>query len=415
MNIETKEIEYCKLEVSYTADNEEISNKRDEVLRIFQKAQVPGFRKGKSTLDAIKVYYRTQIEEALKRALAEEAYHNTLFEKKLSTYGTPNFLSIILEKNKFTCDFEIFIKPSFELDTYKDFEVPKPHEQMSSQEIAERMMQDLRVRFGSSQPYGENDFVQKGDNVIVDYVGFLNGEKLDSLCAQGEMISVGNSKLTCFDDNILGMTIGENREFDLVVPDDGLPSFSGKTIHFSVTLIMGAKHNPCPLNDELAAKVGKNSFAELKELVCQSAMARFSENSVVMLNNAISRKLLDTHQFKVPNWLSLAEAKFITKQAKIDWEKLADVDREKYMEIAENNVKLSLILDKIRDSEPEAQLSDQEVLEIIKENITKTKTEAAIEDIIKEMSRNGYLQILSAKIKDEYTLNFVSKTVKVIE
>ena len=110
MDITTKELEYCKLAVSCVANVEEISSKKEEVLRLFQKAPVPGFRKGKTGMDAIKMHYRTQIEDSLKRAMAEDAYHNTLFEKKLRPYGAPQFNSLILEKNKFTCDFDIFVK-----------------------------------------------------------------------------------------------------------------------------------------------------------------------------------------------------------------------------------------------------------------------------------------------------------------
>jgi trigger factor len=415
MDITTKELEYCKLAVSCVANVEEISSKKEEVLRLFQKAPVPGFRKGKTGMDAIKMHYRTQIEDSLKRAMAEDAYHNTLFEKKLRPYGAPQFNSLILEKNKFTCDFDIFVKPDFELSEYKGFEIPKPHEPTSSQEIAQMMLQELRQRYGTSYPYTENDFVQNGDSVILDYTGTINGEKLDSLCAQGEMVTIGNSKLANFDDNLLGMIIGNTREFDVVVPDDGLPSFAGKMVHFIVTLKMGAKQVPCPLNDELAVKLNKKSIDELKELVYQTAMARYSEACKMAFNEAVSRKILEGHNFVVPNWMSLSEAKFIAQQSKLDWEKLEDVDKEKYIEIAGQNVRLALVLDKIRDVEPEAQLSDQETLEDIKRNIIASKTQASVEDVLKQMASNGYLQVLSSRIKDQYTLDFVGKTIKIIE
>ena len=415
MDIQIKETEPCKLSVHYTADAEEILNKRGEVLKHFKKAPVPGFRKGKSTLDAIKVHYRTQIEESLTRGLAEDAYHNTLFEKKLRPHGAPKFNSALMVDGKFVCDFDLHVKPDFELKDYRDFELPKPQAQMSSTELTEKMMQELRLRFGTSVPYTEEDFVQKGDNVIVDYDGFLDGQKIDSLSKQGEMFTVGNSQLVDFDNNVLGLKMGETREFDLIVPEQGLPSLIGKTIHFVVTLTMGAKNEPCPLNDELAGKLGKKDFAELKEFVASSAAAKMSAMQKAQITDAISHVLVDKNMFDVPNWLTLSEAQYLANQSKMEWDVLSDLDKDKLIHIAEKNVRLSLILDRIREVEPKAQIADQEVFEIIKQNIAQSKSAATPDEIIQEMSRTGYLQILFSRIKDEYVLDFLTKTIKVIE
>src|SRR5574338_130354 len=187
MQIEVTELEPCKLSINYQADALEILNKRGEVLNAFKNAPVPGFRKGKASLEAVKVHYRTQIEESLKRALAEDAYHNTLFEKKLRPHGAPMFESLMLADGKFTCEFKLHTKPDFELVQYLGLEVPKPHEPMGEAEMAARMMEELRQRLGEANPYTEDDFVQTGDNLIIDMEGVVDGVKVEGLCAQGEM------------------------------------------------------------------------------------------------------------------------------------------------------------------------------------------------------------------------------------
>lgn len=415
MDIQVKEVEPCKLTIQYTANAEEILNKRGEILKNFKKAPVPGFRPGKANMDAIKMHYRVQIEESLKKSLAEDAYHNTLFEKKFRPHGAPRFNNLEMGDGKFVCEFDLHVKPEFELVNYRGFEIPKPHEPTTSVELTEKMLQELRVRFGTSVPYTDTDFVQKGDNIIVDYEGTVDGVKIQNLCAQGEMLTVGNSQLKEFDDNVLGMTMGESREFDLIVPEGGLPSLIGKAIHFKVTLTMGAKHEPCALNDELAVKLGKKDYAELREFVGQTATAKLAVTQKTLLTNAISKHLVENHKFDVPNWLTISEAKYLAHHSKMDWDVLPDVDRKQFMELATNNVKLSLILDRIRDTEPEAQISDQEIFEIIKQNIIHSQTPASVDDVMKEMNRTGYLQILFSRIRDEYALDFVAKTIKVIE
>lgn len=414
MEIEVNELEPCKVAVRYKANFLEISDKRVEVESTFKKAPVPGFRPNKASMGAIKLHYRQQIDESLKRALAEDAYHNTLFEKKIRPHGAPKFNNMLLDGGSFVCEFEMYTKPEFELVSYKDVEVVKPRPDREANEIAQQALQELRVRLGDVVPYSETDFVQQGDNIIIDYEADIAGEKVDNLCATGEMVTIGNNQIPDFDSNLLGMKGGETREFDIRAPEGSLPSIASKTIHFKVTLTTGAKTTPCPLDDELGKKMGKKDYNELLEFVNATATGRVANSAKMTLHDAVAKRLVADNTISVPNWMSLSEARYLAHQSQLDWTTMTDIDKEKFMELADKNVKLSLILDKIREKEVESQLSDQEVFEIIKQNLAQTKIQKSMDEIIQEMNRTGYLQILFSRIRDEYTMDFVVKSVKII-
>lgn len=415
MQIEVTELEPCRLSIHYEANFLEIADKRAEVENAFKKAPVPGFREGKAQIEHIRVHYRQQIDDSLKRALAEDAFHNTLFEKKLRPHGPPRFNGLFLDGGKFTCDFEMLTKPDFQAPPWKDVEVPKPHPRSTVDELANQMIQELRVRLGDVLPYTDTDFVQMGDNVILDYEGTIDGEKLDTMCAQGEMVTIGKGPLDAFDTNLLGMTLGETREFDFTAPEGGLPSLSGKTIHFKVTLSMGSKVVPCGLDDELAKKMGKANFDDLQQYVAQAAFARVANQEKMDVHEAIAKKLVEGTEVNVPNWMSLSEAQYLAHQSQLDWATIPDVDKERLIEVAERNVKLTLILDKIREATPEAQLTDQEVFEIIKQNLAQTKMPQSLDEVIQQMNKTGYLQILFQRIRDEFTMDQIAKSVRLIE
>lgn len=417
-NIVIQELEPCKLKVSYEADAEQILNKRGEVLNLFKQAPVKGFRKGKATMQAIKQHYKTQIEESLKRALAEDAYHDTIFEKKLRPHGAPRINSALLSDGKFSCEFELYTKPDFELAPFKGVEVVKPHQSQKLNELTEGLLQDLRVRFGEMTPYTEEDFVQEGDAVGMDYEGFVDGEKVDVLSAQGEMMDIGKGRLPEFDTQLTGMKIGEMREFDLLVPDAGLPSLVGKKVHFKVNLTMGSKIRPCALDDELAVKLGKTNMQETREWVQGLAQGQLTRSDQAALNEAVSNKLVnDNNSFDVPQWITISEAKYLAHQSKLDWDKMPNEDKEKYLSMAEKNSRLSLILDKIREEEPEAQLSETEIFEMIKNKLATSaaKNGNSPDDLIKELNRTGQLQIIMARVKDEAALSHAVKSMKIIE
>lgn len=415
MQIDVTELEPCKLSVHYEANALEIMDKRAEVQNAFKKAPVPGFREGRASMDAIRMHYRQQIEESLKRALAEDAYHNTLFEKKLRPHGAPKFNSLLLDGGKFTCDFELFTKPDFEIASYKDMEIPKPAEKENVLELTEKMLQELRVRLGDVVPYSDTDFVQQGDNVILDYEGTIDGNPVHGLVNTGEMVTIGDNHIPDFDSNLLGMAVGETREFDIHAPAESLPSIANKTVHFKVTLSTGAKTVPCPLNDELATRMGKKDFSELREHVAAAAAGRVQSSVKMALHDAVAKRLVAENTIEVPNWMALSEARYLAHQSQLDWNVIPDADKEKFLELATNNVKLSLILDKVREQEVESQLSDQEVFEIIKQNLSRTKVQKPLDEVIQEMNRTGYLQILFSRIRDEHTMDYIVKSVKVIE
>jgi len=415
MQIEVTELEPCKLTIHYEANAKEILDKKAVVLESFKKAPVPGNRPGHASMDAIRLHYARQIDESLKRALAEDAYHNTIFEKKLRSHGAPQFNNLLLDGGKFVCEFQILTKPDFDLLDWKNLEIPKPHEPETIAQVSALMMQEMRVRLGEAVPYSETDFVQQGDNVIVDYEAFIDGEKLDNLSVEGEMMTIGTNPLKGFDNNLLGMTAGETREFDFTAPPGGLPSLDGKVIHFKVTIGTGAKVVPCALDDELAKKFGKETLQELEVLVGQAAFARVANMQKLQTHEAISRKLVAETTIAVPNWMSLSEAQYLAQQSKLDWNVMTDPDKEKFITMAEQNVKLALILDKVRETTPETQLTDQEVFEVIKHNLAQTKTTQSIDEVIQQMSRTGYLQILFSRIRDEHTMDHVVKSVKLID
>jgi trigger factor len=414
MQIEVNELEYCKVSVHYEADHDQIEAKRTEIVNAFKKAPVPGFRQGKASPEAIKMHYRSQIDESLKRALSEQAYFDSLSEKDLKPFGAPSFTGMFLVDGKFSCDFMLNLKPSFDLAPYAGMQIPKPEEK-SVNEVVELTLQNLRVRHGESVPYTEEDFVQEGDSVIVSYKGFADGEIVDQICAEGESLVVGTSALQDFDSNLLGMKPGELRSFSMMAPSSSLPSLSGKEIKFEVTLMSGMKNIPCPLNDDFAKNFGKETFDELLQAVTDSSNARLAADLKKAINERISARLANDNMFKVPDWLSLMEAQNLVSGANMSWDSLKDEDREKYLDLAASNIRLSLVLDKIREAEPEAQLTDQEVFDMIRSNISRSNPKSSVDDVLKQLSQNGMLQMLLARIRDEHVLDFVSKKVTLTE
>lgn len=415
MEIQTKEPEYCKLEVHYEGNQEEIDLKKNEVLVAFKNAPVKGFTK-QPPMDAIRLRYAKEIDAALKQALCEEAFHNTLFQENVKAFSSPQFSNVMLTRNKFICDFTFNIRPKFTLGQYKDLEIPKQAMNINIDTAVEKAIQNLRIKFGDSKPYTEDEFVVMDDMIIIDYEVFDGDKKLDILSTQGQIVNVGQSTIANFDDNMLGMKVGEVRNFNIKVTEDALPSFAGKELKFVVTLVAGSKLIPCPLTDELARKAGQTTLEELRQQAVGICQAKQQETERNLHLQQILERLLTNTDIKVPDYLSLSEAKYLTSRSNVEWDTLETQDKEHYLKMADKNVKVALILESIREEEPEMQLSDQEVIEIIRNNYKMMKlSDQDIDKAMMEKNKTGELSVLAARLRDEHSCNILIQWSKFVE
>lgn len=413
MQLEIKEVEFCKFSVHYEEGMEEVLKKTNEVSNRFKHLNVPGFRPGKAPLDAIQMHYRKQINDLIKQELAENAYYNVLFDKKFKPFGKPVFNSLNLEAFKFSCDFDILTKPDFELKEYKDIEVTKRSSPLSVDDFVQKMLEEIRYKHGDSEPFGDDDFVQMGDNLILNYQAKIDGELIKELSSEAELLTVGSTPLPGFDDNLLGMKASETRTFIVNAPPGIKKEFADKKIEFTVTFETASRTVPAALDDNLAKKLDFENFDALKKQAYVLASEKVKDLEDKQIADQVLKQLVENHDFKVPSWLVGGEARMIASNSGIsDWNLLSESDIEMFTSVAERNVKLSLILEKIRENEPEAQLSDEEALNKIKSSFNENSDETKS---FRQIINSGYAPFVISRIRDEHTINYVISKSKIVE
>lgn len=416
MEIQTQELEYCKLNVTCLSSKEELLTKKQEVLEAFRKAPVPGNRKNKASLDAIKVYYKNQINESLKRAMAETCFHETLFQKNIKPISNPQFTSLSLDDNAFKCEFVLFTKPDLTLGQYKDFSIPTPAIKENVEMLTNKFLQELRESAGQSEQFTDQDFVQMGDTVILDYDCFDDGNKVDAVSAQGDIVRVGKTSLEEFEKNLIGMKLGETREFNFSVPANAPTPVAGKTVKFVVTLNSGSKNSPAPIDDELANRFNHKNIDDLMADLSMRASKEYDATLKSKKIEQLTALLLENNKTDVPSWLALHEAKYLASNSRNNWDNLNNEEKLYYIQTASKNVQLGLILEKVREEEPECQLTEEETLEIIKRAIPENLLQkSSLQDTLQALNSSGQLQLLVNRAKDEHTFDFLLKSSKFVE
>lgn len=411
MQIQSNEVEYCKLLVSYTADPNVVKTKRDEFVSSLRKTHVKGFRPGKAPDYAIKAVLGRKLDVYVAEKMKSQAFDDIIFETEIKPIGVPKFEDVKINGNNFSCQMTVFKSPEFELKDYK-FEIPKPDINIDIQADVESTLEHLRIQLGDVEPYGDNDFVNTGDQITISFTATVDGEPFEEGSSEGQLYVVGQNLLPGFDDNLLGASAGETRMFTQVIPE-GVGDLSGKTAQFVVNVIMGAKKIPCALDDEFAKKLGSENVQALRDQIQRIAEAKASQAQNLKVRQQVAARLVEDHDFKAPGFLVDMEAQYLALQNNIDWSTLATEDKEIFTSQAEKSVKLSLILNSVRDKDPETVLTDMEMQGALHKKAALQNKDP--KQFLVEAERNGSLLGMTSALRDEYTLQRIVDGVKLVD
>lgn len=409
--LKIEEPDYCKLKVHYIGDPEIVEQKLNEAVSNLRKVQIPGFRKGKASDTAIKIRLRPQINQFIAREMATLAIDDIVFETDIKPIGQPTFSNVSIKGNIFSCDVELTKKPEFELADFK-FDVPKPDVgPLDEEALAEKSLFNLRVRAGETEPYEEDDVVEIGDQVTLSFEAVIEGDTFDGSVVEGEMYQIGSDRWAGWDDNLLGMRADETKEFDFTF-ESGPEELLGKIAKFSVTIHMGTKRKPHPVNDDFLKMMGVESIEDMTDKLRTISRASIEKNEQQEKRNQVGIKLVEANKFKVPNFIIESESRNLALQGGINYKDLGDEEKKRIKEQAEKNTRLSLILDSIRESEPDSVLNDNEAHSHLVQHLQAQGQDPAV--INNPQARPMIVNLINS-IKNEFTLQWVTDQATIIE
>jgi trigger factor len=197
---------------------------------------------------------------------------------------------------------------------------------------------------------------EKGEFVVVDYVGRVNGEEF--VGGKGTDVPVeigGEGFIPGFADQIAGIRPGETRTIHVTFPEDyGSKELAGKQAEFEITAKAIRKAVDPAIDDAFAEKLSFEKLSELKDFIRGQMQREYDAVSRQRLKRDLLDKLNDMVSFDLPP--GLVEAEFGQIWSRIEADRQADrLDEEdkgkdeetlrsEYRTIAERRVRLGLLL-----------------------------------------------------------------------
>ncbi|KAA2317430.1 trigger factor [Pseudooceanicola sediminis] len=226
----------------------------------------------------------------------------------------------------------------------------------------------------SAQDFEDKDgAADEGDQVVIDFVGKVDGEAFDGGSAEDYPLVLGsNSFIPGFEEQLKGVTAGEEKAVEVTFPEEyGAENLAGKAAVFDCTIKAVKAPKAAEVNDELAKKFGAEDLAALKAQIAERLEAEYVGAARAVMKRNLLDKLDEVVSFDLPPSLVTAEADQIAHQL---WheenpdvhdhnhDKIETTDEHKTL--AERRVKLGLLLAEL-GQKAEVQVTDAEMTQAI--------------------------------------------------
>ena len=424
MKTELIDISPTRKEIKIEIEPEQVRSVYDRLSERYAKlANVPGFRRGHAPTSIVRNRFKTEIRGEVLRELVPDAVNEAIVELSLVPIREPNVHldnAEALERfgeEPIAIKVDVEVLPEVKLEKYKGIEASRRVRPVSDDDV-NRMLEGLREASASLQPV-EDRGAALGDSVTVNFHGkFLDRAEDEDIKAGDVDVALGGEGVQKeFTDNLLGVRPEEERTFEVDYPEDfTAKGLAGRKVEYTAQVTAVRKKELPDVDDEWARSLGEDfeSVAVLREKIREDLEKRSATEADQRLRAEVMRKLLETHQFEVPETLveqqtshrmegvirDMINRGIDPRKQELNW----DGARSELKVQAEDDVRATMLLEQIAEDE-NINVSDEEVdaeLEAIAIASRQPK-----EQVLAALTKNGGERSIATTLRNRKALDLL--------
>ena len=327
---------------------------------------IPGFRKGKAPRKMIESMYGAHVfyEDGLEE-IFPQVYQGAVLDQGIKAIGRPSLTDMdISEDGIVTITISTDVYPEVTLGQYKGLEVEKAPVEVTDEQVQaelDRMAQNV-----ASTETVERA-AQMGDTANIDFEGFDNGVPFDGGKGDNFDLKLGSgSFVPGFEEQIVGMSAGEEKDIDITFPENYHEGLAGKAVVFHVKVNKVTETIVPAQDDEFAKDVSEfDTLEELKADIRTKAIEAAEKQSASAFEQACVEKAAENTTVDMPK--ALIEAELDTQMERFAYQlQMSGYSMEAYAKMmggdvatmrnafrpaAEKQAKINVTLEKIAEVE----------------------------------------------------------------
>ena len=392
-------------------------------------AKIKGFRTGKAPRSVLERLFKKDIHNDVSSKLIQDSFIEALKEADLDIVAKPNIDSPGLdEKEPYKYVATVEIKPEIEELDFKNLTLNKFLYHVTDEEI-DVQLKMLQKNLAKQNPIAENRGVRGNDFVLIDYEGFKDGKPFtETQKTENHIMKIGEGHiLKEFDDQLIGMKMGDNREIKVKFPEDyHNGKLADSEITFQVKLHEIREEVLPEIDDEFAKNLGQyETLDKLKDAITDNLDQGYAKRAEQEMNEQIFKALIEKTDFELPDSMVDHELDGIVEEVErtLSYHNKSLEDQglsreillKKHRELAEKKVRRHLILDKIVEQE-NMTLSDEEIENSFKEMAQGYNQ--PVEEIKKYYSQNNdNLEFFKQTLLEKRAIELIieNSTIKEVE
>jgi trigger factor len=396
MKVTTERLDNCQVNVIIEMDAAEIDKKlRQTTRKLSREFTVPGYRRGRAPYHAvIRVFGREAVQQQALEEFGNDLYEQALEEIEYEAYDIGELKDV--EWDPFRMTVLLPIEPEVDLGDYRSVRVDFAPQEVTDEDV-EAYLEQQRQEFAQWVPVDRP--AEMGDQVVMDYQGtaddqpVMDNENYELLLEEDAV-----HPLPGFHQQVVGMSPGETKTFELPVPeDDENEEVVGKTATITATLHTVRERDLPDVDDELAMMIGTyETLDDLKASVLERLETEALEREEAeYLDQVLEAMIEAAPRIEYPPQAVDREADMTVRQMEQNFAmqglppdtlwRMMGRTREQYKQemhpMAETRLRKRLVLDEVASRE-ELEISDDEIEAEIERLVAMSGDEA---DAMREM------------------------------
>ena len=274
---------------------------------------IPGFRKGKAPRAVVEGMYGAEVfyQDAMDE-LAPKAFEQGVTENDVKFVGAPSIVDVNVTDDKTVAyTFSVTLYPEVTLGQYKGLSAERYPAEVDKDEIGYELE---AARKRNSRKVDVEREAQMGDVANIDFDGYLNGERFDGGKAEAYDLELGSgSFVPGFEEQIVGMNIGDEKDIDITFPENYAPELAGKAVVFKIKLNNLSVNELPELDDEFAKDNGFDTLDEYKADVKADLEKRKTEQRDGEVRADLMHKAIENMTVAVPEVMVKEKAEEIIR------------------------------------------------------------------------------------------------------